>query len=165
MAKKLNQFSKNENGLNIMQQKFADNYNGEGTGTQSAILAGYSPKTAYSTASRLLKHSEVVQYLNKRKEIESKDVMLERKAIIMSRHERQAFWSAVANGEVGETQVVGDTTLLVPAKMNDRLKASELLGRSEADFTENTNLKGEVNVKEDRAKERAKDLLLQMAKT
>ena len=165
MSKKLNQFSKNENGLNTMQQKFADNYNGEGTGTQSAILAGYSPKTAYSTASRLLKHSEVIRYLNKRKDIEAEEVMSERKAIIMSRHERQAFWSAVANGEVGETQVVGGISILVPAKMNDRLKASELLGRSEADFTENTNLNGEVNVREDQAKERAKDLLLQMAKS
>jgi|7_EtaG_2_1085326.scaffolds.fasta_scaffold10143_2 phage terminase small subunit len=165
MSKKLNQFSKNENGLNKMQQKFADNYNGEGTGTQSAILAGYSPKSAYSTANKLLNHSEVIKYLTKRKEIESKDVMIERKEIIMSRHERQAFWSAVANGEVGETQVVGGTTITVPAKMNDRLKASELLGRSEADFTENTNLNGEVNVKEDKAKERAKDLLIQMAKS
>ena len=148
-----------------MQQMFADHYNGEGTGSQSAILAGYSPKSAHAIASRLLNHSKVIQYLNKRKDIEAEEVMSERKAIIMSRHERQAFWSAVANGEVGETQVVGGTTITVPAKMNDRLKASELLGRSEADFTENTNLNGEVNVKEDKAKERAKDLLIQMAKS
>ena len=165
MAKNLNQFSKNENGLNKMQQMFADYYNGEGTGTQSAIKAGYSPKSAYSTANKLLNHSEVIKYLTKRKEIESKDVMLERKAIIMSRQERQEFWSAVANGDINETQVVGGVAIVVKTKMNDRLKASELLGRSEADFTENTNLNGEINMKEDQAKERAKDLLMQMAKT
>jgi len=165
MAKNLNQFSRNDNGLNKMQQMFADHYNGEGTGTQSAIKAGYSPKSAHATASRLLNHSEVIQYLNNRKEIEADEVMLERKAIIMSRQERQEFWSAVANGDINETQVVGGVAIVVKAKMNDRLKASELLGRSEADFTENTNVKGEVNVKEDRAKERAKDLLMQMAKT
>jgi len=164
MAKNLNQFSKNENGLNKMQQMFADHYNGEGTGTQSAIFAGYSPKSAYSTANKLLNHGEVIKYLTKRKEIESKDVMLERKAIIMSRQERQEFWSAVANGDINETQVVGGVAIVVKTKMNDRLKASELLGRSEADFTENTNLKGEINMKEDQAKERAKDLLMQMAK-
>ena len=71
MAKNLNQFSRNENGLNKMQQMFADYYNGEGTGTQSAIKAGYAPKSAPAIASRLLNHSKVIQYLNNRKEIES----------------------------------------------------------------------------------------------
>jgi hypothetical protein len=48
---------------------------------------------------------------------------------VFSRQQRQAFW----------TQVVDDPK----ASMADRLRASELLGRSEADFTDNVNKTGE----------------------
>jgi hypothetical protein len=41
----------------------------------------------------------------------------------MTRQQRQQFWSKVAGDESQE--------------MKDRLRASELLGKSEADFTEN----------------------------
>lgn len=52
--------------------------------------------------------------------------------IIATREERQAFWTKVFYGlELDD----GD-----PPKMGDRLKASELLGRSEADFTDNQRI-------------------------
>lgn len=43
-------------------------------GTQAAISAGYSEKTAYSQASRLLKSVEVQQYLNKTEQNLNRDL-------------------------------------------------------------------------------------------
>ena len=45
-------------------------------GTAAAIAAGYSEKTAYSQASRLLKSVEVQQYLNKTEQNLNKDLRL-----------------------------------------------------------------------------------------
>ena len=45
--------------LNGRQELFAQEYAATGKGTQSAISAGYSAKTAYATASRLLRNVKV----------------------------------------------------------------------------------------------------------
>lgn len=66
--------------------------------------------------------------------------------VIATRKERQVFWTRVLTGQV--TQKVRDgidkegklVFIEVPVKMVDRLKASELLGRSEADFTDNQRI-------------------------
>lgn len=49
---------------------------------------------------------------------------------VASRIQRQEFWTRIMNGKLDGVNV----------SVADRLKASELLGRSEADFTDNTNL-------------------------
>ena len=97
------------------QELFIQEYLNSLNATQSAIRAGYSPKTAYSQGQRLLKNVEVLQAINK--------VMNERKStLIATREQRQEFW----------TSVMLDTD----TAMKDRLKASELLGKSEGDFTD-----------------------------
>ena len=47
-----------------------------GNGTQAAIAAGYSEKSAYSQASRLLKSDEVKQYLNNTQQSINKDLRM-----------------------------------------------------------------------------------------
>lgn len=47
-----------------------------GNGTNAAIAAGYSEKSAYSQASRLLKSVEVQQYLNNTQQNVNKDLRL-----------------------------------------------------------------------------------------
>jgi phage terminase small subunit len=47
-----------------------------GNGTAAAIAAGYSEKTAYSQASRLLKSVEVQQYLNNTQQSINKDLRM-----------------------------------------------------------------------------------------
>ena len=97
------------------QELFIQEYLVSLNATQAAIKAGYSPKTAYSIGQRLLKNVEVLQAINK--------VMNERKStLIATREQRQEFW----------TSVMLDTD----TAMKDRLKASELLGKSEGDFTD-----------------------------
>lgn len=99
--------------LTLKQQRFVDFY--EGNATEAATKAGFSAKTAYSSGQRLLKNVEIKNLISKRNQkADTKK--------IMSRQERQAFWTSVAND--------------IDASMNDRLRASELLGKSEADFTD-----------------------------
>lgn len=52
--------------LNAKQTRFVDEYLKDLNATQSAIRAGYSPKTAEQQASRLLSHVKVREYLSSR---------------------------------------------------------------------------------------------------
>ena len=106
--------------LNYRQSLFIENYTRilecKGNATQSAIKAGYKQRTAYSIGQRLLKHVEVKAEINRiTKEIKENSVA--------TRVLRQEFWTAIMNN--------------IKESMGDRLRASELLGKSEADFTEN----------------------------
>ena len=79
--------------LNLKQIRFADEYikNG-GNGTQAAIFAGYSPKTAAQQASRLLKDANVSEYIaDRQEEIDSVN--------IASLKEIQEFRTRVLRGE------------------------------------------------------------------
>lgn len=87
-----------------------------GNGTQAAREAGYtgSDNTLAQTARDLLTNPQVLEAIRARETTELRPR-------IASRLERQAFW----------TEVMYDTGADLP----NRLKASELLGKSEADFT------------------------------
>ena len=108
-------------GLNARQKAFAEYY--DGNITEAAKKAGYSVKTAYSQGQRLLKNVEVQAAIKARESTESRDR-------IATRQKRQEFW----------TDVMEDRK----AEMKDRLKASELLGKSECDFTEKIQHSGSL---------------------
>ena len=79
--------------LNLKQIRFADEYikNG-GNGTQAAVFAGYSPKTAAQQASRLLKDANISEYIAARQaEIDSVN--------IATLKEIQEFRTRVLRGE------------------------------------------------------------------
>lgn len=99
--------------LTEKQRRFVEYY--DGNATQAALKAGYSQKTAHRIGSENMQKPDVVAAIKKRQP--TKDA-----PHIASREERQAFWTRVLN-DADET-------------MGNRLKASELLGRSEADFVE-----------------------------
>lgn len=101
-------------GLSARQRKFAEVY--DGNGTAACRAAGYRGSDAVlaTQAGRLLRNAEIVEL------IRAREVKAIRPAIA-TREERQRFWTEVMQSD---------------AEMRDRLKASELLGKSEADFTE-----------------------------
>jgi phage terminase small subunit len=103
--------------LTAKQRKFINFY--EGNATQAAIKAGYSKKTAYRTGADNLRKPQIKEALKNREEKEAGP-------LIANRQERQRFWTAVVRNKLPKVKV----------KIYDRLKASELLGKSEADFTE-----------------------------
>ena len=103
------------------QLKFISEYTKDFNATQAAIRAGYSPKTAYSIGQELLKKAEIQQAMQ---EITDN--------FIADRNERLKFW----------TQIMRDDT----EDMKHRLKASELLGKAQSDFTEKIEANQNVKV-------------------
>ena len=93
--------------------------------SEAARRAGYSAKTAASQAERLLRNVEISEAV--KKALEEKNT-----ALIATREERQKFW----------TETLRD----VEEDMKNRLRASELLAKSECDFTERREVQAEINV-------------------
>ena len=106
-------------GLTAKQQRFVEAYTGNAT--QAAIAAGYSEKTAPFIGAENLKKPKIIAELKSRETIRSTP-------LIASRAERQQFWSSVMRDK--------------NQQMRDRLKAAELLGKSEADFIERQEITG-----------------------
>ncbi len=100
--------------LTIKQQRFVDFY--DGNATDSAKKAGY--KQPRSQGQRLLTNVDISTAIQKREKNRNK-------GHIATREERQRFW----------TRMMDEAE-----KDSDRLKASELLGRSEADFLDKTQV-------------------------
>ena len=103
------------------QVKFITEYTKDFNATQAAIRAGYSPKTAYSQGQRLLKNAEIQRVMNEHRD-----------KGIADRETRQKFWS--------------DTMQDNQEDMKNRLRASELLGKSECDFIERAEIKNDVQI-------------------
>lgn len=107
--------------LTIKQQRFIDAY--DGNATAAAIAAGYSAKTAYSIGQENMKKPEIIEAIRQRE-------ANRRAQSIMTREERQVFWSETIRDGGQQTR--------------DRLRASELLGRSEGDFIDRQEVKAEI---------------------
>ena len=105
--------------LTPKESAFVDAY--DGNGVDACRKAGYAgnEKTLAVQSSRLLRKANVREALDARQKAQ-------RSGLIADRQERQEFWTAAMKDPGGE--------------MRDRLKASELLGRSEADFIDTTRL-------------------------
>lgn len=110
MAKRKQKPNKDEQ-LTTKQQRFVDAF--DGNASQAAKIAGYAHSDVAGT--RLLRNVKVATAIRDREKIRINPN-------IKSRTERQQFWSNLM-----------DTA----EKDADKLKASELLGKSEADFTDN----------------------------
>ena len=100
-------------GLTKKQQKFIQAYSGNAA--DAARAAGYSSRTAKAIGFELLTKPDIKEAIQER-ERERTDSM------IATREERQTFWTSVLRDP--ETE------------LRDRLRASELLGKSEGDFLE-----------------------------
>jgi len=100
--------------LTTKQQRFVDIY--DGNATDAARKAGYkgNGNTLGQVGDENLKKPEIAKAIRARENQRNKKH-------IKTREERQEFWSEMM--EASERD-------------GDKLKASELLGRSEADFTE-----------------------------
>jgi len=101
--------------LTAKQQAFVEAY--AGNATDAARRAGYTgtDHALEVTGSRLLRNAEVTAAIASRQ-------APAKAARIATRAERQEFWTSVAFDE--------------SQKMSDRLRAAELLGKSNADFIE-----------------------------
>ncbi len=127
---------------------FAEAYAASGNGVQAAKAAGYrgKSKTLSDAGARLLRHPTV-------KRLMAELAAQKSAALRLTREQRQEFWSAIVRGDVVELDVVNPVSGKVkrvkmkPTVVN-RLKASELLGKSEGDFVIRAEVKhvGQVRV-------------------
>lgn len=106
--------------LNEREKIFCREYIKTGNGQQSAIKAGYAPKNARITASKLLTRSNV------KAEIARLSEKREKKAI-MDSQELMELYSAIARGEVADQ-------FGLDASLNDRIKAMNELAKRTIDI-------------------------------
>lgn len=112
--------------LTPKQQAFVDAY--AGNATDAARKAGYqgNDATLAQVGYENLRKPEVREAIRAR----NQDLA----PLVATRLERQEFWTRVMNDD--------------SAKAVDRLRASELLGRSEADFTEKVLVQGKMTLEQ-----------------
>lgn len=128
--------------LTEKQQRFADEYLIDLNGTQAAIRAGYSAKTANEQASRLLTKDNIKTYIEGRLEKISSEKIADAEEVMV-------YLTSVLRGE-SESEVVvvegsgeGYSKARRMGKAPDekeRLKAAELLGKRYGLFKDNVNL-------------------------
>lgn len=101
--------------MNIRQQRFCEYYCGECNGNAGAamIKAGYKPKFAASNADKLLKNTEVKNYIAELNAAIKNDS-------IATIEDIQAFWSDIMND--------------ITQDMKNRLRASENLAKCKGMF-------------------------------
>lgn len=110
--------------LNYKQKKFVDYYCQTGNAAQSAIMAGYSEKTARSQGQRMLTKVDVKHAIEKR----NKELEDERIADVT---EIKQFWTSMFRDPMSESK--------------DRIKASELLARTAGAFIDKVEHSGGTN--------------------
>lgn len=111
--------------LNARQKAFCEYYVASGNATESAKKAGYSEKTAKSIGQRLLTFVDVQTYIEEL----NQNVKNNR---IADMTEVKEFWTETLRNN--------------KAKMQDRLKASEYLAKTNGAFLEKLEVKGSIPV-------------------
>ena len=110
--------------ISTQHKLLADHWLKSFNATQSAVKAGYKEKTAYSMGSRVLKRVEVREYIDE-----------QIKEMAMGYTER-----LFALGEIAKTAM----------KDSDKIKAIELLGKLNQDYTKKidmtSNVKSRVHI-------------------
>lgn len=114
------------NKLTVKQQRFIEYY--QGNASEAAFKAGYSKKTAPFIGAENLKKPKIIEMIRAREQKETAPH-------IATREDRQRFWADVMCGRICTKALDKDGYQIdIPPAMPDRLRASELLGKSNADF-------------------------------
>ena len=132
MENKDNNKPQQDRPLTIKEKAFCREYTKTGNGREAAIKAGYAPKSANVTASKLLTksniHDEITRIMDKK----------EKKAI-MDAQEVMELFSAIARGEVKDQ-------FGLDASLNDRLKAMNEIAKRTVDVENRVNGKSDAVV-------------------
>lgn len=107
-------------GLTSRQEAFCYNYVELNNATQAAIKAGYSPKGAEATGSKLLRNNKVSQKIAQLKEAQQKST-------IASAQEVMEYFTKVMNGEIKDQ-------FGLEAPLAERTKAAQELAKRTVDW-------------------------------
>ena len=109
--------------LNARQKSFCEFYVASGNATESAIKAGYSEKYTNKNVSKIRQNTAVQEYI---KELQEK---AKESRILTAREKREWLSEVIKNGN---------------EKLQDRLKALDILNKMDGDYVEKVQLSGEV---------------------
>ena len=109
--------------MNDRQRQFCQYYARSPNATEAAKLAGYSPKSAYSIGQENLKKPEIQKYIRELQAEAEADRIAEISEV-------KAFWTSTMRDD-GE-------------RIENRLRASELLARSAGEFLQKVEVSAEI---------------------
>ena len=129
---------------NKQRERFCLEYASGNNGTQAAIAAGYSEKTAYSIANRLLKNVEIKSRINELMEQIASEKVADAQEVM-------EYLSAVMRGESKSHVLCLDgegtqTVISKPPDERERLKAAELLGKRYGLYTEKLDVDADMEL-------------------
>ena len=155
-----------ERPLTVKQKRFADAYIELGNGTEAAIKAGYSVKTAKEIGSENLTKPNIKRYIDQIMAQKDKEaiamiwsmyryidqIMAQKdKEAIASQDEILAYLTDVMRGKKREQTLIGmgmgeQTITDIDVGSKDRIKAAELLGKRYGMWTDKLDVNGAVVV-------------------
>ena len=109
--------------LNARQKAFCEFYVACGNATEAAKKAGYSERYTNKNVNKLRQNTAIIEYIE---ELQKKA----QSSRIMSAVERKEWLTKVLNDD--------------NAKLNDKLKALDILNKMDGEYTERVQLSGEV---------------------
>ena len=133
-----------EKRLTAKQQRFCDEYLIDLNGTQAAIRAGYSKKTAKDIAAQNLAKLNVKAYIEKRMAEKEKELIADQDEVL--RYLTSVMRGGSSAHVLARDEVGADRVVEKPPDEKERLKAAELLGRRYSLFTDKMDIAGAIPV-------------------
>lgn len=134
-------------------RRFCDAYiaNGKKNAAQAYRDAGYDPKTdhaAAASAQKLLTKADIKEYISQHSRNLQEKAEQDHESKLLTAEDLCKFWAGVIDGSIGEKVYDREAQGMIdsPAKISDRLKASELYGKMLNVFTTNVNVQGAVPI-------------------
>ena len=141
--------------MTTRQKRFCDEYLICLNATQAAIKAGYSEKYAGQNADKLLKNTNVKEYLQKRMADKQEELIADqdevlryltsvmrrelKESVVVTIQEKIEEWVKAEDTETLKKQTITTEKpciVEIPARLSDSNKAAELLGKAYGIYTE-----------------------------
>lgn len=129
------------NAIQSRRLAFAEHIAAGKNQTEAARLAGYkgTQHALEVTASRLLKKAELQAMVEQARKASSSER-------IATAQDLKEFWTRVMRGEETSTVILRDIAVNVQPSIADRIKAAELLGKTQGLFVERTKQEGQLDI-------------------
>lgn len=128
--------------LSMKQEKFCLEYVRCGNATEAARRAGYkgSDTTLAALASGNLRKPKLMDYIDELKTKIANEA-------IADATERKEFLTKVLRGELTEVTITSDgSKITVPAKLQDRIRASDQLNKMDSTYIQKLDVEGGLQV-------------------
>lgn len=129
------------NAIQSRRLAFAEHIAAGKNQTEAARLAGYkgTQHALEVTASRLLKKAEVQAMVEQARKASTTER-------IATAAQLKEFWTRIMRGEETSTVLIQGAAIEVQPSIADRIKAAELLGKTQGLFVDRTKQEGELQI-------------------